>query len=89
MPEIASVKRSSRIETVSEPEYGLIESRPPVGAPESGVTVNGVAGVEETPALLTALTDCAPLPLLVASNVTSTLFPVCAVLRKPPSAVNE
>ena len=89
MPEIASVKSVFAIATVSEPEYGLIESRPPVGAPESGVTVNGVAGVEETPALLTALTDCAPLPLLVPSNVTSTLLPVCDALRKPPSAVNE
>ena len=68
MPEIASVKSVLAIETVSEPEYGLIESRPPVGRAGVGRDGEGVAGVEETPALLTALTDCAPLPLLEPSK---------------------
>jgi hypothetical protein len=39
IPERASVKGVVAIETVSELEYGLIESRPPTGAALSAVTV--------------------------------------------------
>ena len=88
IPETASVKSVFAIASVSELEYGLIERRPPTGAPESGVTVKAVGG-EATPARLIALTDCAPLPVLEPSNATSTSFPIWVAPTKPPSVVNK
>src|SRR3954451_18706029 len=81
MPECASVKSCSPIETVSDEEYGAIEIIPAVGSVVSVATSNG-AGAESTPALFVATALYVLPPVLDALKVTPSALPVCVVDRK-------
>ena len=84
MPEPLSVKATEETPIVSELEYGLTETEPPVGAVESCVTVNA-PGVEPRPALLFTTTLWPTVgPVVVPSNVTASWLPVCVVPKLAP-----